>query len=60
MFQKIEEILKSYSLYCIGDEEYISKYNRNLKINIKLYNGHYKLLFNENRTKTKGILFKPI
>lgn len=57
---KIEELMVKYSIYVTGDEIYTSPYNRNLKIDLVLSEGHYRLRCKKGRTHTGGVCYEAI
>jgi len=57
---KIEKEFKgNVSITVYGDHSYNSGIEAPLNINIRLHDAHYELKCNDNRSHTKGVLYKP-
>ena len=57
---KIEKEFKgNVSISVYGDHSYNSGIEAPLNINIRLHDAHYELKCNDNRSHTKGVLYKP-
>lgn len=53
----IDELFKTHKINLSGDEIYISPKTANLTINLKLKDGHYTLIDNENRKAPKKVRY---